>query len=470
MSTDYATFLASKRPVARPTGFDPVGEINPKLFPWQALIVEWALKQGRAAIWADCGLGKSGMQLTWADHVCRHTGVDVLILTPLAVARQMKREAEKFGVEATVCRTGSDVRPGINITNYQMLLHFDPKRFSGVVVDEADILANFTGKTKQAILAAFHDTPYKLDCSATPAPNDHLELGNHADFLDVMESHEMISRWFINDTMEAGNYRLKRHAEADFWRWVSSWAVGLSKPSDLGYEDGRFALPPLDIREHVVAVDLTVGRDPDMLFRVPEMSATSMHAEMRLTAESRASAVAELVRAGGFSRERPWLVWVNTDYEAEAVRAVLPEAVEVRGSEPIDAKEEKVEAFSLGQVPLLISKPSICGHGLNWQHCRDMAYVGLSYSFKQLYQSIRRCWRYGQQHPVTAHMVMAETEGRVLDTIRRKQRDHEAMKAAMVGAMRRHGLGGRDRRERDGYDPRVPMELPTWLSRERVAS
>lgn len=458
-ATDYAAFLRSKHVRPDPAGFEP-GDLGPWPKPWQAEITAWACRMGRAGIWADCGLGKTLMQLLWADQVVRHTNGNVLILTPLAVARQTQREAEKFGIgPVTLCRSQNGVRPGINVTNYQMLGHFDATTFDGVVVDESDILANFTGKTKREIVSAFLRTPYKLDCSATPAPNDHMEIGNHSDFLGVMPGTEMLTRWFINDAGEAGNYRLKGHARDDFWRWVASWAVAVGRPSDLGHPDEGFDLPPLSIREHVAEVDTTADAADGFLFRVPSMSATSMHDEMRRTAEGRAAKVASLVTA-----DRPWVVWCNTDYEAKAIRDAIPDVVEIRGPQPVELKEELIEGFTLGQINILLSKPAICGHGLNWQHCRDMAYVGLSYSYKQFYQSIRRAWRFGQTAPVTAHVVFAETEGRVLDSIRRKQADHEAMKREMIAAIVRFGLGARDARSLSEYRPETPIALPAWLN------
>lgn len=460
---EYRAFLESKRVAAEATGFGP-GPINPKLHEWQARIVDWSCRRGKAGIWAGTGLGKTPMQLEWARQVHEHANGDVLILAPLAVARQTAREAEKFGIgPVTLCRSQSDVKPGINVTNYQRLKDFDASHFAGVVTDEGDILANFTGQTKRAIVSAFAATPYKLDCSATPAPNDHMELGNHADFLGVMESNEMLSRWFINDAGEAGNYRLKKHAEADFWRWVASWSVALTKPSDLGYDDGAFALPPLHVVDHVVDVDIADGADDGMLFRIPTMSATSMHAEMRRTSEARAGKAAELVAA---KPGVPWVIWCNTDYEAKAIRDAIPDVVEIRGPDPIDRKEELIDAFSRGEIARLLTKPAICSHGLNWQHVRDTVCVGLSYSFKQLFQLIRRFWRHGQTGDVFAHIVTASTEGRVRESILRKHADHERMIASMVAAMAMHGLGADTRRDTSAYEPTMPIRLPDWLNAE----
>jgi DNA modification methylase len=434
-TTEYDEFLAAKTIAAPAVGFGVLkGTISGRLFPFQRDITRWALQRGRAAIFSECGTGKTPMQLEWGKHVAAETGRPVLILAPLAVAQQTRREGEKFDVPVTVCRTGEDVRPGVNVTNYEMLEKFDPAAFSGVVLDESSILKAFMGSTKRRILSAFERTPYKLACTATPAPNDHLELGNHAEFLGVMPSNEMISRWFINDTMSAGKYRLKGHAEGDFWAWVSSWAVSLTSPADLGYPDAGFVLPPLEFVPHIVDVDLTEDAG-GALFRMPVLSATTLHQEGRRTVEERAARVAALVQAPG-----PWVVWCNTNYEADALRRVIPEAVEVRGDQKLAEKERLIEEFTLGQHRILITKPSICGFGMNWQHVCQMAFVGLSYSYEQLYQALRRSWRFGQERPVTAHIVMAESEGSVMETIRRKQGEHEKMKLAMNGAMQEMGL------------------------------
>lgn len=460
--TSYESFLANKMIDAPKVGFKPTLPMNPHLFEWQVKIVKWALEQGRAACWADCGLGKGIMALEWCRHVCDHTGGDALILTPLAVANQFRREGEKFGIPVTVVKVDADVRPGINVTNYQRLDGLrDIGRFSAVVCDESDILASLFGKLKRLIIDSFERTPYKLDCSATPAPNDHVELGNHAEFLGIMPPSEMLSRWFVNDADVVGHYRLKGHAAADFWRWVSSWATAVSKPSDLGYPDGDFNLPPLEIVDHCVAVDHSEGREDGFMFRMPSLSATSLHDEKRLTCEGRAKRAAEIVAT---KPGVPWIVWCDTDYEADALKRAMPHAVELRGSESPESKEAKLEGFIDGTIRVLITKPKIAAHGLNLQHCRDTVYVGLSYSFKYFYQSVRRFWRFGQTETVTAHVVSAETEGRIGETIRRKQADHDTMKASMVAAMAEFGLGSQGRRSLGLYEPTVPMTIPAWLT------
>lgn len=439
--SDYQEFLKSKRVSASPAGFEP-GSLPSALFPWQADIVRWACRLGRAAIFAGCGLGKTLMQLAWADQVREQELGNVLILTPLAVGPQTVAEAARFGIgNVKLCSSDKDFERGtIVVTNYQKFLkgHFDPFKFSGVVLDESSILKAYMGKTKRMLIEAFAEagTRWRLACTATPAPNDHMELGNHAQFLGVMDSDEMLSRWFINDQAETGTYRLKHHAEADYWRWIASWAVCLDKPSDLGYSDDGFVLPPLTITEHVVAVDLSSRdmRDGEQRTIVPmdRLTATGIHKEMRLTAASRAAKVAEIV--DGF--KEPWVVWCNTDYEADALKVCLPTAVEVRGSDKEAVKESSLRGFPLGEMRVLLSKPTVAGYGLNWQHCRKMAFVGLSYSHEQFYQAVRRCWRFGQTQPVEAHVVIAETEGEVLASIKRKEADCERMRSAMVKATR----------------------------------
>jgi DNA modification methylase len=436
----YQAFLATKAVAASPAGFRvELDTINPKLFAHQRAVVAWALGMGRAAVFADCGLGKSGISLEWARHVAARTGKPVLILAPLTVAAQFVEEGEKFGVPCRYVREQSEVtEPGVYTTNYDRLDKIDAAAFGGVVLDESSVLKNFSGTTKRKLVAMWAGTPYRLCGTATPAPNDHQELGNHSEFLGVMQSHSMLARWFVNDTMQAGIWRLKGHAGPDFWRWVTTWAVCLGKPSDLGpeYSDEGYVLPPLRMQQHRVEVDITEGAD-GALFRNPSLSATSMHAEMRRTCDARAARVAELVA----TTPGPWLVWCHTNYEADALRACLPEAVEVRGDQSLEEKERHVADFVHGRTRVLLSKPAILGFGLNFQHCHQMAFVGLSYSYEALYQAIRRSWRFGQTSEVLCHLIAAETEGDVAAAVLAKARDHEAMKIEMVKAMRSHGLG-----------------------------
>jgi len=427
---DYEEFLQSKVRTVPNCGFEPTQLSILPMFDFQAAIVEWATRKGRAAIFADTGLGKTRMQLAWADQVARHTAGSVLILTPLAVGPQTIKEAAVMGMGAVMVADASQVQPGINITNYESLHKFDPAVFSGVVLDESSILKSFMGATKRRLVEAFKDTAYKLACTATPAPNDYLELGNHAELLGVMDSAEMISRWFINDTMNAGGYSLKDHGRADFWRWVASWAVCISSPADIGFDGSRYVLPPLHIHEEIVS---TEGLPPvdGQLFRDAALSATTIHKEMRLTAQRRAEKAVEIV----LQTDEPTLIWVNTDYEAGAITALLPEAREVRGSDADSSKVDGLMGFSEGRYKVLMTKPSIAGFGMNWQHCNRVIFMGLSYSYEQFYQAVRRCWRFGQTRPVDAYIVIADSEGGILRTIQDKEKEHKRMKAEMQIAM-----------------------------------
>lgn len=446
---DYDRFLQAKVKVVQSSGFDVASnDINSALFLFQRDIVRWALQLGKAAIFAECGLGKTPMQLEWARHVANRTSKPTLILAPLAVAGQTVREGAKFNVGVTHVRNqqqaGSADTPVV-ITNYETFLtdkiHLD--LFGGVVLDESSILKNYTGKTKQKIIADCRHIPYKLACTATPAPNDHLELGNHADFLDIMPSNEMISRWFINDTMTAGNYRLKKHAAKDFWRWLTSWAVCISRPGDLGaeYDMPEFELPELRIREHAIAAPQeTIARAQANGRLIPDTrpSATTMHKVKRESVEGRALEAARIVAE--LPEGEPVVIWCDTNYETDALRAVLPNAIEVRGSHSLASKEEKLLAFTNGEETQIITKPKIAGLGLNWQHCAHMVYVGVSYSFESLYQSLRRTWRFGQTKPVNAHLIFSYAEGNIIETIKSKQEAFREMQTEMTAAMEEHGL------------------------------
>jgi DNA modification methylase len=429
-SADYDAFLASKVKTMPDSGFQCDRETMPSahLFDFQAEIVRWACKKGKAAVFADTGLGKTRIQLFWADLVARHTGGNVLILAPLAVGPQTVEEAGRIGIGAVFAQS-QEHAGRITVANYDSLHKFDASRYAGVVLDESSILKSFMGKIKRQLIESFIGTPYKLACTATPAPNDYLELGNHADFLGVMASSEMISRWFLNDTMVAGGYALKEHGRKDFWRWVASWAICVSNPADIGFDGSRYILPPLNIREHIVS---TEGLPPveGQLFRDTAMSATSIHKEMRLTAPERARRVAELAKDG----TGPLLVWINTDYEAVELRKVM-EFVEVKGSDSPEVKTERLLGFAHGEIPVLVTKPSIAGFGMNFQLSHRMIFMGMSYSYEAFYQSIRRQWRFGQSMPVKVDIVIADSEGGILQTVRSKQVEHERMKADMQISM-----------------------------------
>lgn len=436
---NYDVFLQSKHATAPASGFDPVMPLSDILRGDQSAITRWALRRGRAAVFADTGLGKTFIEVEWANHVAFHMGSRVLILAPLAVAHQTISEAARLNVDIAYVQDQAQAdasNQAIVITNYDRLANFDPARFAGVVLDESSILKAFSGATKKRLVQMFQSTHYRLACTATPSPNDVMELGNHSEFLGVMPSHEMLARWFINDSMHHTNYRLKGHARADFWRWVVSWAVCEGKPSDLGYPDEGFDLPPLELYEHLVAVDHARAQASGQLFVNGTQSATALWREKAATVADRCAAAAAIVRA---EPDEAWAVWCDTNEEADRLAALLPEAVEVRGSDSLAEKERKLTAFSTGQARIIITKSEIAGFGLNWQHCARTCYVGLTYSFEKFYQTLRRFYRFGQRRSVQAHLICAESEGNVLETIKRKQSEHAALQAEMIAAQRQYG-------------------------------
>jgi superfamily II DNA or RNA helicase len=454
--TDYQKFLESKTHRGAMAGFDPVF-MAPGLFDFQQSIVDWAVRLGRAAIFADCGLGKTPMQLTWAQNVVEKTNKPVLILTPLAVAQQTIRESAKFGVEAVHRRDGMKSKDRIVVTNYERLHYFNPADFSGVVLDESSILKCFTGKTRMELTSAWKDTPYRLACTATPAPNDLMEIGNHAEFLGVMRGCEMLSAFFINDPGSVGKYRLKGHAAKSFWQWVSNWAAYLRKPSDLGFKDDGYDLPPLRIH------DTTIDAAPEVdgqLFPSQAFTLKERQSARRNTIQARSEVVAEIAN----KLDSPFIAWCNLNAESDCLKSLIPDCVEVRGSDSDSAKEDRLNAFANGQVRVLVSKPSIAGMGMNFQHCSSMAFTGLSDSFEQYYQAVRRCWRFGQNNPVDCWIVTDLTEGAVVENVRRKEADANLMAEQMRHHMisSRSEWGSRSKFLGD-YLPNQEMEIPSWL-------
>jgi superfamily II DNA or RNA helicase len=455
MKSDYSAFLAKKRPSAVAVGIDPP-PLNPGLFDFQAACVDFALRQGRCGLYLDTGLGKTFCQLEWADKAMHASNGYALILTPLAVARQMEREAQARGYDARVIREQSEARPGINICNYDRMDKIDPDAFGVVSLDEASILKNFSGKTTRALIETFRDHRFKMAATATPAPNDHMELGQQSEFLGAMNGNEMLSRFFINDASTASQtWRLKKHAETAFWEWMASWSRMAQSPEDLGYDGSRYVLPPLDVVRHRAAYG-EIKPMEGSLFAL-EMSATSMHDIKRQTADSRADKAAELAAAPG-----SWVVWCDTDYEADAIAKRIPDAIEVRGSMTIERKEENLAAFADGSARVIITKPSVAGMGLNWQHCHNMAFVGRSFSYEAWYQAVRRCWRFGQTKSVSAHIIVAEGEEQIGRVIDRKADEHLSMKRAMAAAMKRATTQATRRMVE--YNPTHKGRLPTWLS------
>ncbi len=430
----YKDFLASKSTACPAAGFDPQ-QFTAPLFPFQRDIVTMACRVGRFCIWADCGMGKTAMQLEWAHQVHQHTGRNVLVLAPLAVAHQTVREGSKFGISCAFAATQADVQPGITITNYEKLSHFDPAAFGGVVLDESSILKAYTGKIRNQIIESFAQTPFRLACSATPAPNDHMELGNHAEFIGVMTRTEMLAMFFVHDGGDTSKWRLKGHAQSKFWEWVCSWAVTIRKPSDLGYEDGSFILPELSIQDCTVETPREAMADDAgqmALFAMEARTLSDQRHVRKASLQMRVDAAAALAN----SNTEQWLVWCDLNDESKALTAAINGAVEVSGSDSDDHKRRAAIDFQDGKIRVLVSKPSIFGFGLNFQGCHNVAFVGLSHSYEAFYQAIRRCWRFGQQHPVNAHIIYDVAEGRVIENIRRKEADSIAMAESMVQIMK----------------------------------
>lgn len=422
------------------------------MFDYQRDITNWALQKGKAALFEGCGLGKTLQMLEWAKNVFEYTWQPVLILAPLTVADQTVGEGAKFGIEVNPCLRKADVIDGINVTNYEKLDRFDPAEFSGIVLDESSILKSFAGKLRNQIIQAFADTRFKLACSATPSPNDYMELANHAEFLGVMTRAEMLAMFFVHDGGDTAKWRLKGHAQEDYWRWVASWAVMMQNPADLGYFETaeRFRLPELEILPHTIIT----GKE-----QVKTLAEQRIAAKETLAA--RVSRCTEIVN----SIDESFIVWCNLNDEAEALVKSIDGAVQIRGGDKPEYKERILQGFTDGSVKRLITKPSIAGFGLNWQHCRNMAFVGLSHSFEQYYQAVRRCWRFGQQSKVNVHVVSSDLEGAVVENIRRKEADFSLMLQSMISATQEITKENIQATRRDSgiYAPAVQMTLPAWL-------
>lgn len=418
----YADFLAAKQRRAPQVGVHATREdLHPALYDWQAHSTLWALRTGRCALFWDCGLGKTFAQVEWA----RLSAERALIVAPLSVARQSVREARKLDVDLRYVRDGAQVDgPGVWITNYEMAGRFDPAAFGAVVLDESSILKNVDGKTRTALIERFRAVPRRLACTATPAPNDVAELTNHAEFLGVMSRAEMLAAYFVHDEKD---WRLKGHAAEPMHRWMASWAQALRQPSDLGYPDDGWALPPLHIAAQVVAADVHA---PDQLFATDLGGVGGRHHVRRQTLAARVARAAALADDG-----EQWIVWCGLNDEADACAAVIDGAVNVPGAWSPDAKAQALEAFQDGEIRVLVTKASIAGFGMNFQNASRMAFVGLGDSYEAYYQAIRRCWRYGQTRPVHAHIVVSELEQQIVANVQRKEREARRMTDGLIRHM-----------------------------------
>ncbi len=475
----YDDFLQNKSQMGSMSGFDPV-YIPDCLFDFQKHLVEWSIRKGRSMNGADCGMGKTIIQLVWAENVHRFTNKPVLVLTPLAVSHQTVREAEKFDIEAARSPDGKHGN-GITVTNYERLHHFDPNDFSGVVCDESSILKSFSGQTRKQITRFMSKMPYRLLCTATAAPNDYVELGNSSEAIGELNYSDMLKRFFkqlddkgqksetkAQDQAETiinsdpnyykklafrvaqtiGQWRLKHHAVTHFWRWVASWARLCRKPSDLGFDDGKFILPELHEIEHVIKPH---SPPSGMLFNIPAFGLAGEREERRRTIKERCEFVAGLV-----SHNRPAVIWCQMNDEADLLEEIIPDSKQVAGRTPDDRKEEIYEAFSSGELRVMINKAKIGGYGMNWQNCNHVVTFA-THSYEQYYQSVRRCWRFGQTKPVKVDIVSTEGECRVMANMRRKMDKADQMFNALVREM-----SNAVRIERENFYTNA-MEVPQWL-------
>lgn len=423
---NYQDYLQSKLRTFKPSGFELNGTpLNPHLFDFQQHCVRVALAKGRYALFQDCGLGKTLQQLDWAHQVVEKTGQAVLILAPLAVSGQTIKEGEKFGIE--IDKYHDQTKTGIYITNYEQIENIDCSLFSGIVLDESSILKNFEGKTREVIIDRFRDTPYKLACTATPSPNDVMELGNHAEFLNVMSRNEMLAMYFVHDGGETAKWRIKGHAEKDFWAWVASWSVMMATPADLGFDARGYDLPKLHFIEKKI---ITPKKDNGMLFNDTAVSATNFNQELRLTKIERLAEVAAIVNGS----DEPFIIWVKQNEEADHVKSLVPDAVEVRGNETPEQKEKKLLGFANGDFRVLLTKTKIAQFGLNYQHCCNQVFASLDFSFEGLYQAIRRSYRFGQLHPVNIYLITTDTMQNVVEAIERKEKQFKVMQEQMIKA------------------------------------
>lgn len=457
----YQTLLARKLATVEPAGFEPIG-VRASLFQHQQALVNWAIRRGRAAIFADTGLGKSRMQIAWADAVRLHAFGRVLILAPLAVAAQTAAEGAELGVTVTHVRDQSEIDPadtrGIYITNYDRLHRFDPSQFVGVVLDESSCIKHHDAKTLKTLLEAFRSTPYKLCATATPAPNDWTELGTHAEFLGVCTRQEMLAEFFTHDGGDTSVWRLKGHARQLFWRWVCQWGALVRRPSDLGFDDTAYNLPPLHLHEHTVETDMPTN---GMLFATEAQTLSERRDARRMSIEDRVRDCAAIVN----SDDEPWVVWCDLNAEGDALTKAIRGAVQIAGADSADEKERRLAAFAAGEFRVLVSKPSICGFGLNWQHAARMAFVGVTDSFEAYYQAVRRCWRFGQKRDVHVHVFASSAEGAVVANLKRKERDAlqmaESLSAETRDAVMQAVTG--TVRQTNNYEAHNAVRVPSWL-------
>lgn len=455
---NYQEFINNKKFRIKKSGFE-CKELSPILFEYQKLLVKWALKKGRCALFTGTGTGKTIMQCEWAYRVWKKEKKPILILAPLAVAHQTIKEAkEKLNIEVRFCESNDDVINGLNITNYEKLQKINTSIFIGVVLDESSILKSFASSTRNDIIEKFNQTLYKLACSATPAPNDYMELGNHSEFLNELKRKEMLSMFFVNNCKETQKWRLKGHARGEFWKWVSSWALIMNNPKDLGYTDKIFELPKLNIFQEIVENNNYNGK----LFAMEARTLQERRCARKNSLFDRCRKASELANA---SNEK-WLIWCNLNSESEILAKSINDAIEVKGSDSDAHKKNSMLDFADGKIKCLISKPSICGFGMNFQICHNVIFVGLSDSFEQYYQAIRRCYRFGQKEDVNVYIITSEAEGAIIKNIQRKENDAIKMINEMSIYTKAHlveNVTQKDEIMTSDYIPIEQMIIPKWL-------
>lgn len=458
---NYSNFLAKKLIHIEPSGIEVDKRNLPSnLYDYQRDLVLWSLRRGKAALFTMTGTGKTPMQSTWAHCIHEHTGKPVIIFAPLAVAKQTVREAANFGISIKYVRHQDEVVNGVNIANYEMMQHFDPSKFSGIALDESSILKSFTGKMRNSIIEFCRFIPYRLACTATPAPNDFMELGNHAEFLGVMSFNEMLATYFVHDGGDTSKWRLKGHAEGPFWEWLAQWGAFLVKPSDLGYSDEGFDLPALNTYEHVVSSPAPEG----MLFATVAGDLQERRSARKVSMPARIEKCAEIVSKS----RKPHLIWCGLNAESEGITKAVPGCVEITGSQSNEYKESMMLDFAAGNIEVCATKTDIAGFGMNWQVCADTSFLGLSDSFESLFQATKRFHRHGQKNEVNRHLIVSESEGSVIDNIKRKESDFMRMIMEMVQHTKKintdeiHGTA----RQRDSYKSETNIIIPSWLKSE----
>lgn len=458
---EYKKFLKDKQYFIEPSGFDvDKSELNKHLFDFQKDIVKWALKKGKCALFMDTGTGKTICQLEWANQICKKENKNVLILAPLAVSIQTKQEGKRFDIDVNICRKQSDVKNGINITNYEMIDHFNADEFVGVVLDESSIIKHFMGKTSEKLIRKFKNTKYKLACTATPAPNDHVEFGTHSEFLNIMSRVEMLATFFINDAKET-QWRMKRHAEGAFWEWLSKWAIVMNHPKNLGYDEKGYDLPKLNIKNVFIE---NFQEESNSLFGYDvAKTLTERRQARRDSVKLKIEEIKSII-----NNVDNCLVWCDYNYESEEIAKAVEGIVEVKGSDSNEHKEKSMSDFADGELKFMVSKPSICGFGMNFQQCNTMIFCGLSDSYERFYQAIRRCWRFGQKKPVDVYVLISRQEQAILQNIQCKKKQHDKLTKNMVkktSEILKKELKNAHTITED-YNADIKIIIPEWLKSE----